>query len=59
MVQGISHGFVRDQHGRITTFDVPGGLSGSTQAVSINDEGDVAGVYEDSDFANHCFVWRR
>jgi uncharacterized membrane protein len=56
---GGYHGFVRNQRGNITTFDVPGGLSGSTQALSINDEGDVAGNYEDTNFATHCFVWRR
>jgi hypothetical protein len=56
---GNYHGFVRNHRGNITTFDVPGSLSGSTQALSINDEGDVAGVYEDANFANHCFVWRR
>lgn len=56
---GNYHGFVRNRHGSITTFDVPGSLSGSTQALSINDEGDVAGNYEDSNFATHCFVWRR
>jgi len=56
---GNYHGFVRNRSGRITTFDVPGSLGGSTQALSINDEGDVAGVYEDFNFGSHCFVWRR
>jgi uncharacterized membrane protein len=56
---GNYHGFLRDQRGRITTFDVPGSLSGSTGALSINDEGEITGNYEDTNFATHCFVWSR
>jgi len=56
---GLTRGFVRDPRGSVTTFEVPGSFGGQTQALSINDEGDVAGNYEDANFATHCFVWRR
>jgi hypothetical protein len=54
------HGFVRDVHGNITTFDSPGAansvtLSG-TFANSINDQGTAAGLFVDSNFVNHGFV---
>jgi probable HAF family extracellular repeat protein len=37
------HGFVRDQRGRVVTFDVPAGTNAVPQG--INDRGQVAGIY--------------
>jgi hypothetical protein len=53
------HGFVRDKHGIITTFDVPGagtGFARGTTAQSINDEGAIAGYYSDPNGFFHAFV---
>jgi len=36
------HGYLRDQRGRLTTFDVPGARA--TSPVKINDRGQIAGV---------------
>ena len=50
---------VRDQHGAITTFDAPGGGTGSgrgTQAHTINPSGDVVGYYSDGNGTMHGFV---
>jgi hypothetical protein len=50
----VTHGFVRDTHGKFTTFDAPG--AARTLAGSINNEGAVAGRYVDANFAHHGFV---
>ena len=42
---GSIHGFVRDQRGRITSFDVPNG--DYTRPLGINDRGQTAGDYSD------------
>jgi len=51
---GVSHGFVRDTHGKFTTFDAPG--AARTLAGSINNGGAVAGRYVDINFVHHGFV---
>jgi uncharacterized membrane protein len=54
------HGFLRQPNGTITGFDVPGskGSDIGTSPVSINDAGEIAGVYEnrDVDFRRHGFL---
>jgi hypothetical protein len=55
------HGYVRDAAGTYTTFDAPNPsktvLTQYTNPKSINDSGDIAGSYVDSNNANHLF-WR-
>jgi len=41
---GVAHGYVRDAHGKITEFDVPGAGTGANQGTesgSISDAGEV------------------
>jgi len=57
----VAHGFVRAADGRITNFDAPGaGTNGSqgqgTYPEAINDRGEVAGQYIDSNDVQHGFV---
>ncbi|MBO0684928.1 MAG: hypothetical protein J2P45_17395, partial [Candidatus Dormibacteraeota bacterium] len=40
---GATHGFLRDQRGRITTIDVPGALN--SENFAINDQGQIVGTY--------------
>jgi hypothetical protein len=54
----VYHGFVRDNHGTITTLDAPGagttaGLG--TFATSINRSGEITGSYLDSNALSHGF----
>ncbi len=51
----MSHGFVRDTNGNITTFDAPGGI-GTTIASSIDSTGAIAGTYTDVNFRFRGFV---
>jgi hypothetical protein len=51
---GFLHGFVRDNHGAITTFDPPDAVNG-TFPLSINAAGEVTGYYVDAKFA-HGFL---
>jgi hypothetical protein len=44
---GYVHSFVRDAQGAITTFDPPGPLYGS-EAMSINGDGTITGLYQDA-----------
>jgi uncharacterized membrane protein len=44
--QGVVRAFVKDRHGRVTTFAVPGATV--TFATGINDRGQVAGTYYDA-----------
>jgi hypothetical protein len=56
---GVSHGFVRDAHGKITTIDAPGaGTSPGTGTVAygINDAGTVVGGYRDNLGADHSYL---
>lgn len=55
----VSHGFVRCEDGKITTFDVPSAGKASGQGTfpyNSNDEGDVTGYYIDESGVNHGFV---
>lgn len=57
----VIHGFVRSPGGTFTIFDAPGAdaTSGSyngTLAVSINDEGVIAGYYLDANNVSHGFL---
>ena len=63
----VIHGFVRANHGTLTTIDAPGAGTGpnslgcgfmcqGTYAFSINPEGVIAGYYLDSAFVAHGFV---
>jgi hypothetical protein len=51
----LFHGFVRDNHSVITTFDVPGAANGTTP-LSINPAGQVTGYYFDANFFGHGFL---
>ena len=52
---GVNHGFVREKHGTITTFDVPGAVNGTFPS-SINPMGTITGSYTDASFEPHGFV---
>jgi hypothetical protein len=55
----VNHGFVRDRHGELVEFDVPGAGTGPFQganAYSIAPNGAVTGFYLDPDNAVHGFV---
>jgi len=57
----IPHGFLRRADGKFVSFDAPGaglgaGLDEGTAAIGINDLGEIAGQYEDSNFVFHGFV---
>jgi len=49
------HGFLL-KGGGFTTLDFPGAIF--TDAHSINASGQVIGIYEDSDFQEHGFLWQ-
>jgi hypothetical protein len=58
---GVTHGFIRTGDGSITTFDAPDAGSTSpgvegTIPVSINANGDVAGICIDANHGYHGFV---
>jgi hypothetical protein len=46
-VSGGAHGFLRSREGAFTTFDVPGGIAGTTTPIALNLEGAIVGVYVD------------
>ena len=48
-------GFVRDSYGKFTTIDYPGAING-TVPLSINDRGDIVGVWYDATDASHIFL---
>ncbi len=52
---GNQHGFVRDHHGAIATFDAPGAVNG-TIPLSINAAGEVTGYFFDAGFFGHGFL---
>lgn len=57
----VYHGFVRHPDGKVTTFDAPGanvtaGSYSGTFPVSINNRGEIAGYYLDSNGVNHGFL---
>jgi probable HAF family extracellular repeat protein len=52
---GRLHGFFRDKKGQYTLLDFPGAIL--TEAVGINDNGQVVGDYRDSEGRFHGFFW--
>jgi hypothetical protein len=57
----VTHAFMRDNLGNITTIDPPGAASigfasPRAQALSINAEGVIAGYYDDASGVSHGFV---
>jgi probable HAF family extracellular repeat protein len=52
---GSVHGFFRDKKGKYTLLDFP--RATLTEAVGINDDGQVVGDYRDSDGRFHGFFW--
>jgi len=50
------HGFVRAANGTITTFDAPGAGCTGTDPISINQAGEIAGSYTDTNCVRHGFV---
>ena len=50
----VSHGFVRDPQGNITSFDPTGSVA--TYPYSINDSAAIAGYYRDASNVSHGFV---
>jgi hypothetical protein len=55
----VNHGFVRDRHGAVIEFDVPGAGTGPGQGpnvYSIAPNGTVAGFFLDPDNVVHGFV---
>lgn len=52
------HGFIRALDGTFTTFDAPGAGTGNTATLvrSINDQGYVAGSYNDKRYVEHGFI---
>ncbi len=55
----VSHGFVRNPGGVITTFDVPGAGTGSNQGTepsNLNAAGEITGYYIDGSTVAHGFV---
>jgi hypothetical protein len=51
----VRHGFVRDKHGAIIEFDVPG-MAGLGPWASIAPNGAVVGLFNDADYVIHGFV---
>jgi probable HAF family extracellular repeat protein len=49
------HGFFRDNKGEFTLLDFPRAIL--TEAVGVNDDGQVVGDYRDSDGRFHGFFW--
>ena len=55
----VSHGFLLDKHGAVTTFDAPDagtGFNQGTLPLGINTNGAITGWYVDSANVNHGFV---
>jgi len=52
----VNHGFVRDKHGAIVEFDLPGAATGLGQVWSIAPNGAVTGFYVDPNNVAHGFV---
>ena len=50
----VNHGFVRDKHGTIVEFDVPGGFMFPWASIAPN--GAVVGVYFDANNVVHGFL---
>ena len=57
---GINHGFLRATDGAITILDAPGAGTGNIQgtaSLSVNSKGVATGLYIDSNFVFHGFVY--
>ena len=54
-VGGRLHGFFRNKKGKYTLLDFPG--ANLTEAIGINDDGQVVGDYRDSSGKFHGFFW--
>ena len=52
---GRERGFFRDKKGTYTLLDFPGATL--TEALGVNDDGQVVGSYRDSDGSFHGFFW--
>ena len=55
---GVSHGFLRDKNGVITTFDAPGAGTGAGQGTlsfAISPDGEITGFYFDATDASPRF----
>jgi hypothetical protein len=55
----VNHGFVRDKHGVLTTFDAPGagtGIGQGTFPATPNPAGAITGWYIDSTNVFHGFL---
>jgi hypothetical protein len=50
----VQHGFVRDQHGKITEFDPTGSIF--TNPNAIDAPGEITGFYFDANFVGHGFL---
>lgn len=60
--KNIFHGFVRSESGTISSIDAPGASSSTTAevagtvAAAVNDSGEIAGAYVDTNLNLHAFV---
>ncbi|HJS98217.1 MAG TPA: hypothetical protein VJ756_03940 [Terriglobales bacterium] len=62
--KSVQHGYIRSRNGKFTTFDAPGAGTGSGQGTgcpsdcptSINDQGQITGVYIDANFVLHGYL---
>jgi uncharacterized membrane protein len=54
----VHHGFVRDQKGKLTVYDVPGAQSTGCPGCfsGLNLFGAIAGIYSDANSVNHGFL---
>lgn len=52
----VSHGFVRDPDGNITTFEVKEPPGGSTETAGINPAGAIVGIFTDANGIAHGLV---
>lgn len=57
-VQNLGHGFLRSPEGGFTTFDVTGGIVGSTSAIALNMESAIVGYYLDQNGGFQGFLRR-
>ncbi|MGO9266570.1 MAG: hypothetical protein ACLQBA_17105, partial [Candidatus Binataceae bacterium] len=57
-VNNEEHGFLRSPDGRFTTFDVPGGVIGTTSPIALNLEATIVGYYFDQNSVFQGFLRR-
>ncbi|MBC8027210.1 MAG: hypothetical protein H7Y89_14555 [Steroidobacteraceae bacterium] len=51
-----THGFVRSADGTFTSFDFPGAPDGTTDVTSVDEQGNIVGIYYDENSQLHAFV---